>query len=181
MAIGSVATPQQAAADNNTQSPPLTSEVAIGSVATPQQFATDANADEPSSEKNKGDEASTTTDKKPGRTEHQVTIDTTVDWGAYKDPNDTINNGDIDMQQKTSDTDETTYGPVTYARPDLDPTETDLCISNISRDTTKQDLIQLLGLNTTSYLRESVRLKLFFNSQGKYKSYALVTAPKFVR
>lgn len=87
---------------------------------------------------------------------------------------------DTDVQQKTLDIDKIKYGPIKHTPPDRDPTETTVCIANLSTDTTKHDLIQLLGLSTTSFLWENVRLTLFFNRKGKYKVYALVIAPKFV-
>ena len=90
-----------------------------------------------------------------------ATADTADDWRALD-----INN--------------ITYKPVINAPPDLDHTQTTICISNISSDTKRETLMQLFGLNTTPYLRKSVRLKMFFNSSGKYKAYALVTTPKFV-
>lgn len=93
--------------------------------------------------------------------EEIATADTADDWRALD-----INN--------------ITYKPVINAPPDLDHTQTTICISNISSDTKRETLMQLFGLNTTPYLRKSVRLKMFFNSSGKYKAYALVTAPKFV-
>lgn len=113
--------------------------------------------------------------------------DTTVDWSAYKEPNnardnhaDGQNDGDTDAQHKTLDINKIKYGPIKHAPPDTDPTETTVRIANLSTDTTKHDLMQLFGLSTTSYLWEIVRLTLFFNRKGKYKVYALVIAPKFV-
>lgn len=49
----------------------------------------------------------------------------------------------------------------------------------MSSDTTKQDIMQLFELCTTAYLRENVRVTLYFNRRGKHKAYALVRAPKF--
>ena len=164
VAIGSVATTQQAPADANTQP---TSKVAMASVVTPQHPAADTNANQSSNKGNKSNESN-------------VAADTIVDWGTYKEPNDNTDNQDTDAQQKRFDTDKIRYEPITHALPDLDATETTLCISNISSDIKRQDLIQLLGLNTTPYSRKTVRLKLFFNTWGKYKAYALATAPKFV-
>ena len=62
----------------------------------------------------------------------------------------------------------------------LDATITSVIVGNISTDTTKQDLIQLLGLHKTTYLRQTVRIKLVNPLRHKFKRYALIEGPKHV-
>ena len=62
----------------------------------------------------------------------------------------------------------------------LDATITSVIVGNISTDTTKQDLIQLLGLHNTTYLRQTVRIKLVNPLRHKFKRYALIEGPKHV-
>ena len=61
-----------------------------------------------------------------------------------------------------------------------DPTPTIVRVDNISPDTTWKNLIDLLGLRTTSYLRDNVRLTLHSNSSGNCNSYAIINAPRHV-
>ena len=65
--------------------------------------------------------------------------------------------------------------------PYLDGTPTYIRIVNISSDTTQEDLINLFGLHNTPYLRDNVRITLFFDSKGQYKGYAILRVPKHVR
>ena len=51
-------------------------------------------------------------------------------------------------------------------------------VGNIAEDTTKEELIQLLGLRTTLYLRNSVRIKLISDSGHDFKRYALIQGPR---
>ena len=62
----------------------------------------------------------------------------------------------------------------------FDTTITSVIVGNISTDTTKQDLIQLLGLHNTTYLRQTVRIKLVNPLRHKFKRYALIEGPKHV-
>ena len=62
----------------------------------------------------------------------------------------------------------------------FDTTITSVIVGNISTDTTKQDLIQLLGLHKTTYLRQTVRIKLVNPLRHKFKRYALIEGPKHV-
>ena len=62
----------------------------------------------------------------------------------------------------------------------LDATITSVIVGNISTDTTKQDLIQLLGIHKTTYLRKTVRIKLVNPLRHKFKRYALIEGPKHV-
>ena len=66
------------------------------------------------------------------------------------------------------------------ANTNLDATITSVIVGNISMDTTKQDLTQLFGLHTTTYLRETVRIKLVNPLRHKFKRYALIKGPKFI-
>ena len=84
--------------------------------------------------------------------------------------NSTINK-DTAIQQKTNiDT-----------SPYLDGTPTYIRIVNISSDTNQEDLANLFGLDNTPYLRDNVRIHLFFNSKGQYKGYVILRVPKHVR
>ena len=66
------------------------------------------------------------------------------------------------------------------ANSNLDATITSVIVGNISTDTTKQDLLQLFGLHTTTYLRATVRIKLVNPLRHKFKRYALIKGPKFI-
>ena len=61
----------------------------------------------------------------------------------------------------------------------FDETITSVIVGNISIDTTKQDLIQVLGIHKTTYLRETVRIRLVNPLRHKFKRYALIKGPKF--
>ena len=143
-------------ATNTLQQP--NSDVAIGSVATDQQPITDnvqpftINTDN--------------ADKLPNDT---APTNKNTDDPPKAKPN-TINK-DTDIQQKTSiDT-----------LPELDSTPTYMRVANISSETTREDLMTLFGLDGTSYLRDNVRLTLFFQSKGKFKGYAIIRVPTHVR
>ena len=62
----------------------------------------------------------------------------------------------------------------------FDETITSVIVGNISTDTTKQDLIQVLGIHKTTYLRETVRIRLVNPLRHKFKRYALIKGPKFI-
>ena len=183
VAIGSVATPNQAVEESNKAAigsvassnqagveSEESSKVAIGSVATSHQ----ANADSESSEE-------TPTAVKQPLTEN------IIDWSTTKDPDaETVTDADTDAQQETLETDaqpeihKITYAPIFNAPPGKDPTPTTIRVANISTDTTEGDLNQLFGLRLTQYLRDTVSMTLHFNCSGKYKAFALIRAPRFV-
>ena len=86
---------------------------------------------------------------------------------------------------KTGSTDEPIKRPtievqVNHAPPLLDPTMTSIWIGNLTRHTTKEEISQVLGVGTTPFLREHVRIKLYTNSREKSRSYAIISGPKHI-
>ena len=183
IAVGSAATSQQPTGDsqkpNDTEmeegeiiemdkeenSSPATStlqqpnsDVAIGSVATDQQPITDTvqpstiNTDNADKLLNDTAPTNKNTDDPPKAKPNTISKDT-------------------DIQQKTS----------IDALPKLDGTPTYIRVANISSETTREDLITLFGFDRTSYLRDNVRLTLFFQTKGKFKGYAIIRMPTHVR
>ena len=51
---------------------------------------------------------------------------------------------------------------------------TELFVGNIDTNTTGEDIIQLLRLNTVAYLRDNKKVQVYFNSKSKFKGYAIV-------
>ena len=51
---------------------------------------------------------------------------------------------------------------------------TKLYIGNITTDTTEEDIIQLFGLNSTAYLRDNSTVQVFYHTNSKFRSYAIV-------
>ena len=52
-----------------------------------------------------------------------------------------------------------------------DDTKIEMFVGNISTETTKEDLMELFGYNSTAYLRQNVRIKLVFNARCKFVGY----------
>ena len=53
-------------------------------------------------------------------------------------------------------------------------------MGNLSTDTTRKDLIQLLGLRNTTFYGANVRTKLVSDTKYKYKRYALLEGPRYI-
>ena len=53
-------------------------------------------------------------------------------------------------------------------------------MGNLSTDTTREDLIQLLGLRNTTFYGANVRTKLVSDTKHKYKRYALLEGPRYI-
>ena len=52
-----------------------------------------------------------------------------------------------------------------------------LCVGNLPEDNTKQDICELFGLNSTSYLRDTCNIDFPINSKtGKFKGFAFTRA-----
>ena len=98
-------------------------------------------------------------------------------------------NSGTEAVQKTGSTDDsidvpnkrpTIEVPINHAPPLLDPTMTSIRIGNLTRHTTKEEIGQVLGVRTTPFLREHVRIKLYTNSKEKSRSYAIISGPKHI-
>ena len=50
----------------------------------------------------------------------------------------------------------------------VDDTKIEMFVGHISTETTKEDLMELFGYNSTAYLRQNVRIKLVFNAKCKF-------------
>lgn len=50
----------------------------------------------------------------------------------------------------------------------VDDTKIEMFVGHISTETTKEDLMELFGYNSTAYLRQNVRIKLVFNARCKF-------------
>ena len=54
----------------------------------------------------------------------------------------------------------------------------DIYVGNLPEDVTKQDICELFGLNSTSYLRDTCNIEFPINNNtGKFKGFAFITAP----
>ena len=51
---------------------------------------------------------------------------------------------------------------------------TKLYIGNITTDTAEEDIMQLFGLNSTAYLRDNSKVQVFYHTNSKFRSYAIV-------
>lgn len=61
-----------------------------------------------------------------------------------------------------------------------DRTKTTVIVGNLSTDTTKEELKQILGLRNTTFYGANVRIKLVSDPKHKYKLYALIEGPKYI-
>ena len=57
---------------------------------------------------------------------------------------------------------------------------TTLYVGNISSNITKEDIMELFGLNTKKYLRDKSSAELCFNTKSKYKGYAYLNIPHHI-
>ena len=57
----------------------------------------------------------------------------------------------------------------------------DIYVGNLPEDVTKQDICELFGLNSTSYLRDTCNIEFPINNNtGKFKGFAFIRAPAHI-
>ena len=68
-----------------------------------------------------------------------------------------------------------------HQRPEQNIAVKNIYVGNLPEDITKQDICELLGLNSRSYLRDTCNIDLPINNKtGKFKGFAFIRAPAHI-
>ena len=68
-----------------------------------------------------------------------------------------------------------------HQRPEQNIAEKNIYVGNLPEDITKQDICELFGLNSTSYLRDTCNIDFPINNKtGKFRGFAFIRAPAHI-